>query len=326
MNTRRNCLIAALFVLTGGLAACSQNRSSLHYFLRGTLEAKKGHVQQAIGELSQAIARNPDLVLAYAARGQLYKTRKEYELAAADFKRACQLEPFDFDNHYQLGLMYQYLHDFPKAVAAYQNAVEIRPYDTNANTNLAVVYAESGEPFTALNYAQRAVKGNPKSAPAHANLGAIYAQVADINPHYLHLAIDELKESVELDPHQPAIYLDLAAEYLKLHQFEQARETLVTAEGLGPSPLVSERLGYCYYKLGNMPRAMRAYRNSLKQNPSYTEARNGLGVVFMTQALRSNPPAVALAQGALKQWRESLRINANQPVIRELLNEYSPKQ
>ncbi len=326
MKKHRSCLAAAVILLAGGLAGCSQDRSSLHYFLRGTLEAKKGHVQQAIGELSMAIARNPDLVLAYAARGQLYKTRRQYELAAADFKRACQLEPYDFDNHYELGLMYQYLNELRKAVVAYQDAVGLRPYDTNANTNLAVVYAEGGHPYTAMDYAQRAVRGNTKSAAAHANLGAIYAQLADKNPHYLHLAIDELKESVELDPHQSAIYLDLAAEYLKLHQYEQARETLVTAEGLGPSPLVSERLGYCYYKLGNMPRAMRAYQNSLKQNPSYTQARNGLGVVFMTQALRSNPPAVALARGALKQWRQSLRIKPNQPVIRELLSEYSPKQ
>jgi regulator of sirC expression with transglutaminase-like and TPR domain len=50
-------------------------------------------VEQALADLNQAIALDPDFAVAYANRGNAYATLGEVEKAVADFERYLELAP-----------------------------------------------------------------------------------------------------------------------------------------------------------------------------------------------------------------------------------------
>jgi tetratricopeptide (TPR) repeat protein len=310
-----------LLALSFTLSACyPAKKSTTNLYLEGQLQAERGNLTSALDSLSKAIDRNPDMSLAYVARGQIYKEQGDYNKAAGDFEKASTLEPFNFNAHYQLGLMYQYLQRFADAITAYQRAVEIRPLDPEANMNLAMAYTEVGQPMRGLPYAQRAVENTSadvKSANSYANLGTLYAQLG-----FDDAAIASLKKALELNSRQPEVYLNLGQEYLKVSQFQQARNVYETAQGIAPSPAISERLGLACYKLNDFPKATAAFNDALRQQADYVPALNGLGVVAMTQSIASTPPDIDAEREALAYWDRSLKINPNQPPIRQLVEKY----
>jgi len=319
MNSRV-CCVLLLGVLATALGGCL-TQTSLDYYLKGQLAAQQGQIDTALTALDDAIEKNPRMGLAYMARGEVFKLKGQFEQAALDFLKVTSIEPYNFQAHYQLGLMYQYLKRFTDSIDAYQKAVAIRPLDPEANMSLASVYAQIGEPLRGLAYAQRAVQGDDNSAIAHANLGLLYSQNGEVDR-----AIDEYKKSIELDGRQSEVYLNLAVEFVKQSKFEQARNVLETAVAMGPSAAVSERLGVCYYKLGNMQKATEAYSESLRQNPNYHLALNGLGVVAMTRSLKTTPPNVDLAKEAVAYWHRSLALQPEQPAIQQLVKKYAGTQ
>jgi tetratricopeptide (TPR) repeat protein len=309
-------IASSALVAVVAIGGCAQ-KTSFDYYLQSQLESQRGNMDAAMAALSVAIEKNPDLGLAYVSRGQLLKAKGDYAEAAQDFEKATKLEPYNFNAHYQLGLMYQYLKRFEDAIAAYQKAVEIRPLDPDANMNLALTYSEIGDPKRGLPYAQKAVDGAPDSATTHANLGTLYGIV-----DYEDLAIDEFKKSIELNSKQPQVYVNLAAEYIKQLKWEQARQVLEDGKEFGPSPTVSERLALCYYKIGKLDKAAENYEDSLRQNPTYYQAMNGLGAVHMLRSLQSAPADIDQAHEALDLWNKSLKVEPDQPNIRQLIGQY----
>ena len=307
-------LTLGLTLLLGG---CATPQASYDSYLQGELAAGRGDMNQALAELSQAIATNPKLTLAFMARGRIYKTQGQYARAAEDFQQATTLEPNNFDAFYQLGLMYQYLRRFSESIAAYQQAVQIRPLDPDTNMNLAIVYTQTGQPLRGLSYAQRAVSGASESPHTHGNLGILYAALG-----YQDKAIEELRKAIELNANAPEVYLNLASEYMKQDKWQVARNVLQGAERLGPNAAVRERMGLTYYKTNDLAQALASYRGALEVDARYTPALNGLGVVLMTQALQSDPPDVAKAREAVDTWKKSLAIDASQPAILRLVERY----
>jgi tetratricopeptide (TPR) repeat protein len=299
-------------------AGCDLTHSAVDDYLAGQLAAEKGNMDKAVADLTQAIDKNPKMGLAYMSRGEIYKARGDYTQAAGDFEHVTKIEPFNFDAFYNLGLMYQYLKRFDDSIRAYQKAVEIRPLDAQANMNLALVYTQMDQPLRGLGYAQRAVTGDDTSALTHANLGVLYAQLG-----YSELAIDELGKAIELGSKEPQVYLALSAEYLTLEKITPARNVLDNGRKTCPTPALLERLGYCYYKSGDLEAARTAYEQSLKLDETYFRALNGLGAVAMVQSLKSTPADTSLARQALAYWRRSVRLEPDQPRIKDLITKYA---
>ncbi len=306
------------------LGGCStQNTSAIDHYVAGQLDAEGGKTQRALEELTAAIRRNPDMVLAYEARGDIYRRQGRFKHAIHDYQHAVSVNPKSFHGWYELGVSYQTIRDFQNAINALQHSLQVEPANSDAAMSLAVAYAQSGQPIYAVIYGQRALKNGARSFSSLANLGAIYAKAADIDPQYAPLAIQYFKSSLELKPHQSAIYLDLAAVYLREKKFSMAARVLTTAANLAPSALVQERLGYTRYRMGDLSGAKAAYKAALKINPNYPPALNGLGVVYMAMAIPSETGDPDLRAKALAYWRKSLRLRADQPLIQKLVQRFS---
>jgi tetratricopeptide (TPR) repeat protein len=89
---------------------------------------------------------------------------------------------------------------------------------------------------------------------------------------------------------------------------------------------VSERLGLAFYKLKDYAHARASFSEALRQDPKNVQALNGIGVVAMTESLAANPPDIDAAREALGYWDQSLKLNPDQPAIRQLVNKYTGKQ
>ena len=222
--------------------------------------------------LNAAIDKNPQMTLAYMARGDIYKEKKNYQKAADDFLSVTKLEPYNFNANFKLGLMCQYLKRFADAVEAYQKAVEIRPLDPQANMNLAMVYTQMGQPLRGLPYAQRAVQGDAESPTANANLGILYAQMG-----YTDASIESLKKSIELNSRQPEVYINLGQEYIKAGKFDQAKNVLETVcEELSPGVGDLRAVGIVLLQSCTIWTSRgRLYNDALRQDPNYYQRSTG---------------------------------------------------
>jgi tetratricopeptide (TPR) repeat protein len=94
----------------------------------------------------QAIRRDPADAEAYLSRGYFYFRHKgDHDAALADLTEALALNPQLAIAYYERGIVYDSLGDFDKAVADYSAAVALNHRDTASLIKRAVSYAELGE-------------------------------------------------------------------------------------------------------------------------------------------------------------------------------------
>lgn len=310
-------------LLAATLAGCSQQHLARTDYVKGAIAESHGKTAQALKELNAAIKLNSGMVLAYEARGDIFRKKGDYHRAAINYKTATRLNPLSFHSWYWLGVSYQQLRRFALAITSYQHALTIHPKSARTSMNIAVSYAQNGNPFLGLIYAQRAIMNGADSFDALANLGVIYAQCAKEDPKFRALAIKNFRSSLELQPRQPAIYLNLAEMYMAEKQYSEAARVLRTGQKICPTPLLSERLGYCYYRIGDYSKAVDSYKLSLAQNPVYVPALNGLGAAYEAMAINGAAHERSLRVKAIAEWNRSLSIDPNQPLIQKLVRRFA---
>jgi tetratricopeptide (TPR) repeat protein len=316
-------LVGVGMVFVAALGGCSQQHLARADYVKGAIAESQGKMTQALKELNAAIKLNSGMVLAYEARGDIFRKKGDYHRAASNYKTATRLNPLSFHSWYWLGVSYQQLRRFALAIQSYQHALTIHPKSARASMNIAVSYAQNGNPFLGLIYAQRAMMNGADSFDALANLGVIYAQCAREDPKFRALAIKNFRSSLELQPRQPAIYLNLAQMYIAGNRYGEAARVLRTGQKICPTPLLSERLGYCYYRTRQYAKAIDSYKLALKQNPVYVPALNGLGAAYEASAIDGAAHGRTLRVKAIQQWHKSLSIDPNQPLIRGLVRRFA---
>jgi len=66
----------------------------------------QGKTDILIDKLSESIEANEFDEIIYVNRGMMYESKKDYTLAAADYKKAIEINPDNLDANYNLGVMY----------------------------------------------------------------------------------------------------------------------------------------------------------------------------------------------------------------------------
>jgi TolB-like protein/DNA-binding winged helix-turn-helix (wHTH) protein/Tfp pilus assembly protein PilF len=108
----------------------------------GDLEAK------AIQEVNEALKIDPDLAVAYLARGALLWSHRNgfpHERAVAEFKRALELDPNLAEAHHQLGLVYIHTGLFDRADRELQTALDLEPTSIAFRYRLAINLLDEGK-------------------------------------------------------------------------------------------------------------------------------------------------------------------------------------
>ena len=277
-----------------------------------------GNYEVALGVFHEILAENPTITTAYLGIGDIYVSQKDYQKAEPAFRRAARLKPQSFRAQYGHGLALQMLHRFAEAVRAFKRAIVIDPNSDHAYLGIATTFLQLNDPEQALAYAERAVELDPTSGAAHTNLGAIY-EIVGRNPE----AIFEYLEAIELMGNRPRLMMNLINIQAEERRYQEAVNTAGTLVKIEPSAHAFERMGWCYFKLGQYGRSIESYRRAVKIEANHWPALNGIGVNALNTWLLSDKRDLQAKIEARDAFRHSLQTKPDQSKVVELLLRYN---
>lgn len=143
-------------------------KDAIAFKYRGLAYYYSGDWEKALSDLTRVIditALNPEAHTFYS-RGEIYRNRKDYPKAIADYDKACQLMPNHPDYVSARGSAYYCLDRLEPAFADFNKALSLNPDHADSCNEMACMYAlkEQGSDYLsfsqALEYAEKAVRFN----------------------------------------------------------------------------------------------------------------------------------------------------------------------
>jgi len=183
--------------------------------------------------------RNPDAARVHRVAGILQSNAGRYEQAAAEYRRALEIEPGNGDAHRRLGQAYEKLNQLEQALASFRRAIEL-------------------EPDYYRNY--------------HA-LGAFYFQRGRFSE-----AVQTLSKAVELAPEESTLHYALGSSLSNLGRFSEAERELRISIAERPSASALQSLGSALYYQSRDREAIPYFRQALELNPRSALAWLYLGI------------------------------------------------
>ena len=174
-------------VLQQALAAYPNNKGFMLEDLNASLTSGKG--DDAIAKINKTIAADPSNSNLYAVRGSLYDQQKKTDLAVADYRKAIELDPKNFDAQFNLGV-----YNFNKAADSYTKAskMDLKTYQVSGRKLEAdgKKYFESAVPFF-----ERALEVQPNDRNTLTSLKKIYFRLGrNADSDKLQARIDALEK------------------------------------------------------------------------------------------------------------------------------------
>jgi Tfp pilus assembly protein PilF len=184
-----------------------------------------GRVGEALRLINEAIAEDPESVHFQSAKGEICLRAGRIEEAETAFRRVLEIDPYMTEAHRALGSIYDQLGRKSEAEKEFNIALADPAYPApeKVHLNLGQLYASQGRDDEALECFRTAVGINPKYYRGHFELASLLDRLGEIE--------------------------------------EAAREYEVAAPEYAGSGEYNYRLGWAYYRLGEMEKA----RESLEQ-------------------------------------------------------------
>lgn len=187
-----------------------------------------GDYNSAINLYSSVTEKNADVMLGLAGA---YQGLKQNDKALEYYKQALQLSPSNSDIAYSIGALYVNAQNYTQAKSYFQRALSINPNNSLAkdaladmnevisqtNVQDAVKLIEHQQLDDALKLLNKSLADNPNNADAYYYRATIY----DAQNKY-HLAIDDYKKSIKLNPEQPVTNYMIAIDYENLQDIKSA--------------------------------------------------------------------------------------------------------
>ena len=117
--------------------------------------------------------------------------------------------------------------------------------------------------------------------------------------------------------------LGLADAHIQLGNYQRAENVLRATLRSESGPIGYERLGFVLFRQAKFEDALAAYLETLKLIPGDVAALNGAGVCQMALYLDGGENEDKLRVRALNNWRRSLAIDRDQPMLIDLISRYS---
>ncbi len=300
-------LVAACWILTWRRAAVYEDVEALwrdtlaktpgawmaHNNL-GVVLMRRGAVQEAIGEYSEALRLEPGLVEAHLNLGNLLVGARRIDEAFEHYHEALRLDPGSAEAYFDLGRLLADQGRSDEALAQYREALRIRPDYAEAHNSLGVALIRAGRREDAVKSFESALRFKPDDVDAHVNLGMVLAGAG-----LLDAAVEQYTLALRMQPdHAEAHYnlgRALASQGRTTEAIEQFEEALRVEPGLA---LAANSLGMALASVDRWPEATERFRQALRARPELAEAHNNLGIALV----RSNliPEALVHFQTAVE--------------------------
>jgi tetratricopeptide (TPR) repeat protein len=200
-----------------------------------------GKTEEAVKHLEGIIAARPDDIDATSALGNIYRSRKRFEEAAATYDKAVAKlgtpSRANWDLFYSRGIAYERIKKWPQAEADLRKALELMPEALGRERALVLNYLgyslvdQNLKLEEALGMLRRAVELRPRDGYIIDSLGWAHYRLGRYDE-----AVTELEKAMELRPSDPVINDHLGDVYWKTGRYLEARYQWNYARDLGPEP------------------------------------------------------------------------------------------
>lgn len=152
-----------------------------------------------------------------------------------------------------------------QAEQAYQQALKLSPKHLGAHLNYARFKDRHGQPQAALELYQKAAKLYPKEAIVLNDLGLFYARKGNNKE-----AVEVYERAIQLQPKRVLYRNNIAMVLVEMNQPEKA---LAHLRAVGTEAEVYYKMGYLFYKKGQLSESARYFARAVQLNPSMEEAK-----------------------------------------------------
>lgn len=182
----------------------------------------------------------------------------QYELAAAEFQKAVQLDSTNDRAYTGLASAQRRFNKLDEAEKTYQHVIQLRPQYAEGYSNLGAFYLQQQQVEKAINMFSRVIALTPDSYRGYSNLGAAYLYQANYTE-----AIKPFQQSIAIRP-TFAAYNNLGTAYLRLRRFSDAIGAYQAGLKLDETQYaVWGSLGDAYHYSGDQTAAKAAYENAV---------------------------------------------------------------
>ncbi|MCF8721530.1 tetratricopeptide repeat protein [Nitrospina gracilis] len=124
---------------------------------RALIYKEMGRLQDAIGELLQAVRLDPAYVKAYNNLGLLYYQFGDGMRAIRNFEKAMEIDPRNVESMNNLAILYKQQRQFRRAEMLYRKMINLDPRQPEGHYNLALLYEQTGRLEKAIEHYNRFV-------------------------------------------------------------------------------------------------------------------------------------------------------------------------
>jgi tetratricopeptide (TPR) repeat protein len=186
-------------------------------------------METAIPYFSQRIEQNPKDVLAYNQRAILWKDKKDYDKALADYDHAIRLDPKQGVHFHNRGAMWAARQQHEKSLADFDEALRLKPNYLLSLRLRGQSYLALKEYDNAIADFDKAIEINPKFAGLFYDRGNTWAAKKDDAK-----ALADFTQAIRLDPKEAPPFRARALAFLRSKDYPKALADFVEAIRVNP--------------------------------------------------------------------------------------------
>lgn len=300
-----------------GPAAADPRQLAIELYVRAVQAQRAGDTDAAAELLEKAVATDGELRMARVMLGDIYKERGNYLAASRNYEAATRLDPYTPTNHYNLGVTYQLLNRLQEAAGSYLRALALDPKDARSCMNLGTVYLAMGRFDESVAYLEKATQLDPQSSQAWSNLGvAMDARGSPV------LAEAAYRKAIEVQGVSLVTLQNLAANLVSQKKGAEAVAVMDEVIKLSDTVQTRTRRAEALTLAKRFDEAIRAFDEVLVRDPRYLPAINGKANCLISMYVAGLELDDKQRQAAIGLWKDSLKLNGNQPKVREQLQRW----
>ena len=205
-----------LFLLVNILyLSCSSSAES--WYEEAKTRMKKGDLITAREAVEKALEKNPGYSEAYNLRGVINFQEKKIEEAVADYQKAVDLKPSNFQGQLNLAAAFMEKNAWKDALRPIEKAVQIAPDSSAAYLKRGIIRAALHQIELSKQDFKTSIALNPKEINAYYNRGNLYFQEEKLDS-----AILDFEQSISLNSEYGKAYYALGLSYYKKNNVEKS--------------------------------------------------------------------------------------------------------
>lgn len=268
-----------------------------------------GQALAAIESFSGAIAVRPDAMLPRLRRGETYRRRGDFDVAARDFRQAANLDPTATRPLDELGDVFYAQGRFERAADTYEARLRLDDRSATVRYRLALARYREGDVVIALEHVRRALASDERLADAH-YLEALCLR--DLG--HPEAAIQALEQATLHSPGLLAAREELAELYARAGRPSEQLEQLQVLAALDKRPERQAAIGLAQARAGQPEVAVITLAGQLTAATDRNPLHAALGRVWLEMADARPDRTDALPRALESLERAASSLNASSDV------------